>query len=72
MNNQPLKIADRTFSSRLMAGTGKFASGELMSETLASSGTEIVTVALRRADLSGGDDIYYQILSRRLRRLRFL
>lgn len=62
MKNQPLQIADRTFSSRLMAGTGKFASGELMSQTLASSGTEIVTVALRRADLTGGDDPQADIL----------
>ena len=62
MNNQPLIIADRTFSSRLMAGTGKFASGELMSDTLEASGTEIVTVALRRADLTGKDDPQADIL----------
>lgn len=47
-----LKIADRTFSSRLFLGTGKFPSNESMSDALAASGTEIVTVALRRADLS--------------------
>ncbi len=62
MKNQPLQISDRTFSSRLMAGTGKFASGELMSQTLASAKTEIVTVALRRADLTGGDDPQADIL----------
>ncbi len=56
MNNSPLTIAGRDFSSRLMAGTGKFASNELMRDTLASSGTEIVTVALRRADLSVGEN----------------
>lgn len=60
--NQPLTIADRIFSSRLMAGTGKFASNTLMRDTLASSGTEIVTVALRRADLTGGDDPQADIL----------
>jgi len=60
--NQPLIIADRTFHSRLMTGTGKFASNELMRDTLASSGTEIVTVALRRADLTGGDDPQANIL----------
>jgi len=54
MKNAPLKIADREFQSRLMAGTGKFASNEVMRDSLAASGTEIVTVALRRADLSGG------------------
>src|SRR2546428_5355600 len=48
-----LKIADREFTSRLLVGTGKFASNELMRDALVASGTEIVTVALRRADLSG-------------------
>jgi thiazole synthase len=62
VNNTPLIIADRSFDSRLMAGTGKFASNALMRDTLASSGTEIVTVALRRADLSGGDDPHADIL----------
>jgi thiazole synthase len=62
VNNLPLTIANRSFHSRLMAGTGKFASNELMRDTLASSGTEIVTVALRRADLSGGHDEQANIL----------
>ena len=56
MKNTPLTIAGRDFGSRLMAGTGKFASNELMRDTLVASGTEIVTVALRRADLSGGEN----------------
>ena len=56
MKNSPLKIANKEFQSRLMAGTGKFASNEVMRDTLAACGTEIVTVALRRADLSGGVD----------------
>jgi thiazole synthase len=58
----PLVIADRTFSSRLMLGTGKFSSNEVMRDALAASGTEIVTVALRRADLSGKGDPYANIL----------
>ena len=49
--NAPLVISSRSFSSRLMLGTGKFASGELMRAAIEASGTEIVTVALRRADL---------------------
>src|ERR1041385_9000766 len=57
-----LKIADREFTSRLLAGTRKFASNELMRDTLIASGTEIVTVALRRADLSGKGDPYANIL----------
>src|SRR5439155_15421741 len=51
-----LKIADREFTSRLIVGTGKFASNELMRDALIASGTELVTVALRRADLSGKHD----------------
>jgi thiazole synthase len=54
-----LTIAGRTFHSRLITGTGKFASGETMRAALDASGTEIVTVALRRVDLdaTGGPDI---------------
>jgi thiazole synthase len=55
----PLVIADRTFSSRLIVGTGKFGSYEVMRDALEASGTEMVTVALRRVDLdaTGGPDI---------------
>ena len=45
-----------------MLGTGKFSSNEVMREALVASGTEIVTVALRRADLSGKGDPYANIL----------
>ncbi len=62
MLNQPLTIAGRTFQSRLMLGTGKFASGELMRDAIMASGSEIVTVALRRADLSGKGDPFANIL----------
>ncbi len=60
--NRPLVIAGRTFTSRLLLGTGKFSSNELMRDALAASGTEIVTVALRRADLSGTSDPFANIL----------
>lgn len=60
--NQPLQLGGQTFSSRLLLGTGKFASNELMRDALAASGTEIVTVALRRADLSGSGDPFANIL----------
>ncbi len=62
MQNSPLIIAGRQFNSRLMLGTGKFASGELMRDALESSGCEIVTVALRRADLTGKKDPFANIL----------
>jgi len=58
----PLVIAGRTFSSRLMLGTGKFPSNESMRDALDASGAEIVTVALRRADLTGNHDPYANIL----------
>ncbi len=58
----PLKIADRQFASRLILGTGKFASPELMRDTLEASGAEMVTVALRRVDLSGQNDPFANIL----------
>jgi thiazole synthase len=58
----PLIIAGREFSSRLFLGTGKFSSGEVMRDALESSGAQIVTVALRRADLSGGKDPFANIL----------
>ena len=60
--NSPLVIAGREFSSRLLLGTGKFASNELMRDALEASGTEIVTVALRRADLSGTHGPFADIL----------
>src|SRR3954462_15340461 len=64
MSDKPskLKIANREFSSRLLVGTGKFASNEVMRDALTASGTEIVTVALRRADLSGKHDPFANIL----------
>ncbi|MEY2562114.1 MAG: thiazole synthase [Verrucomicrobiota bacterium] len=64
MSDKPskLKIADREFTSRLLVGTGKFGSNELMRDALVASGTEIVTVALRRADLSGKRDAFANIL----------
>jgi thiazole synthase len=60
--NQPLAIAGRTFRSRLILGTGKFSSPEAMRDALAASGAELVTVALRRADLSGKKDPFANIL----------
>ena len=58
----PLTIAGRVFGSRLLLGTGKFPSPEGMREALAASGTELVTVALRRADLTGRKDPFANIL----------
>jgi thiazole synthase len=59
---KPLVIAGRQIRSRLFVGTGKFSSPELMRDALEASGAEIVTVALRRADLSGKGDPFANIL----------
>jgi thiazole synthase len=47
-----LIIAGRAFSSRLIVGTGKYASGALMAQAHEASGAEVVTVAVRRVNLS--------------------
>src|SRR6187549_1404289 len=62
LNASPLIIAGREFRSRLLVGTGKFSSNAAMAAALEACGTEIVTVALRRADLSGKGDPFADIL----------
>jgi thiazole synthase len=62
VSNQSLVIAGRIFRSRLILGTGKFASPDLMRAALEASGAELVTVALRRADLTGRKDPFANIL----------
>jgi len=51
-----LKIANKEFKSRLFTGTGKFSSSLLMEEALLASGSELVTVALRRVNLDDTED----------------
>lgn len=53
---EPLIIADKKFSSRLFTGTGKFSSSELMEEALLASGSELVTVALKRVNVRDDND----------------
>ena len=55
-----LVIGGRTFKSRFFLGTGKFASGDLLKEALAASGTELVTTALTR--VHEGDAAHDDIL----------
>jgi thiazole synthase len=52
----PLIIAGRTFNSRLLVGTGKFSSNQVMVTAMERSGCEIVTVALRRVDIDNPED----------------
>lgn len=51
-----LVIAGREFDSRLLVGTGKFSSCEVMRQAIEASATEIVTVALRRVDINDEND----------------
>ena len=53
-----LRIANVEFSSRLFTGTGKFSANDVMEKALLTSGSELVTVALKRVDLqTDSDDI---------------
>jgi thiazole synthase len=54
--NDNLVIGDKTFSSRLFTGTGKFGNHQTMEEALLASGTELVTVALKRVNIEGDED----------------
>jgi len=49
----PLQIGSRQFESRLFVGTGKYADHRQMRAAVEASGTEVVTVAVRRIDLTG-------------------
>jgi thiazole synthase len=53
----PFKIGDKTFESRLFLGTGKFGSNQQMEEAILASGSELVTVALKRVDLETETDV---------------
>ncbi len=54
--NDNLIIGDKSFSSRLFTGTGKFGNHHVMEEALLASGSELVTVALKRMNIDGEDD----------------
>ncbi len=69
MKTTPLTIAGVTLNSRLFLGTGKYASGSIMAESLAATGTELVTVALRRVRTDGPTDEILSHLDRQRFRL---
>ncbi|MEE1898580.1 thiazole synthase [Flavobacterium rakeshii] len=60
---QPLTIADKTFTSRLFLGTGKFGSNVQMEEAVLASGSELVTVALKRIDRETDTDALLSYLN---------
>lgn len=53
---KPLKIADKTFQSRIFLGTGKFSSSKALKAAISASGTELVTAALKRVDPGNPQD----------------
>ena len=55
-DTETLRIGDRDYQSRLFLGTGKFGSYPLMQQAVEASGTELVTVALRRVQLHEKQD----------------
>jgi len=65
--NDILKIADKTFTSRLFTGTGKFSTSALMKEALLESESELVTVALKRVEVENEqDDILTHLSHKRI------
>ena len=56
LNNDQLVIADKTFTSRLFTGTGKFNDRQTMIAALTASQSELVTMALKRVDMQDKDD----------------
>ena len=56
MTDTPLIVAGRSFNSRLIVGTGKYASYAQIAEAARAAGAEMVTVALRRVNLSNPDE----------------
>lgn len=65
MYDTPLVIGGRDFTSRLIVGTGKYASMEVMRQAHEESGAEIITVAIRRVGLPSGESILDYIDAKR-------
>lgn len=62
-----LKIADKTFNSRLFTGTGKFSNSNLMRSAIIASESELVTVALKRVEIENeADDILVHLKEKHL------
>ena len=59
-----LVIAGKEFSSRLFLGTGKFSSNEVMAKAIEASGTEMVTLAMKRIKLSDSSDDMLQHIAK--------
>lgn len=58
----PLTIADKAFTSRLLIGSARYPNNQVMLESIAASGAQIVTVAIRRVDLAAGGETVLDLL----------
>ena len=61
-NEKSLTIAEKTFSSRLLIGSSNYPNNQTMLESIVASGANIVTVAIRRIDLSGAGENILDLL----------
>ncbi|HLN08751.1 MAG TPA: thiazole synthase [Xanthobacteraceae bacterium] len=61
-----LKIADRTFRSRLFLGTAGYANQKIMLDAVAASGTEMATASIRRISLAGEEESLFDLLEGRV------
>jgi len=64
MKTEPLIIAGQTFESRLFVGTGKYSSGQMMQDSIRATGSQLVTMAMRRVQLDGSGDGIVEYLER--------
>lgn len=60
----PFQLGPLTLHSRLLVGTGKFASHQILSEVIQATETQMVTVALRRVDFSNKDEPVLSVIDR--------
>ena len=56
------EINGQVFLSRLLLGTGKFESDQMMAKAITESGAEIITAALRRVDLNNPNDVFLNVI----------
>ncbi len=69
MSDSSLQIADQSFASRLFLGTGGYPNQQVMLDAHAASGTEMVTVSIRRISLEGYAESMIDLLGGRTRLL---
>jgi len=67
IEDSPLIIAEEKFTNRFLLGTGKFKNKQDLADSIVSSGTQIVTVALRRIDLEHHEDNIVEYIPKNVR-----